>query len=85
MKYIKESHPAKMSKHVAAKNIDHKSTFALWLPFTLRKRNVIVSKLQKKYWRATQNFGIEVPTLVKHSYGINNEIGPEFWRKSIAK
>ena len=63
----------------------HDPLFAWWVPFTLRKWNQIISKLQKKYWRTTHKFGIEVLCTVKRAYEIDEETGNEFFRKAIAK
>ena len=71
--------------YVAAKNIDHVPAFAWWVKFTLQKQNIIVSKLQRKYWCTTHKFGIEVPTSVKLAYEIDDEKGNYICRKSIAK
>ena len=41
--------------------------------------------MQKKYWRTTHKFKIEVPTSVKSMYEIDNKTGTDFWRKLVAK
>ena len=72
IKYIK---PIEISDYTVSKYIDHKTAFAWWVPFTLKKWNRIVSKPQNKYWRMTYKFGIEVPTLMKQAYGIDYKTG----------
>ena len=49
------------------------------------KRNCIISKLKKKYWRTTHKFRLEVPHSVKRAYEINAETGTYLWRKAISK
>ena len=51
----------------------------------MRKRNHVISKIQKKYWRTTHKFGLEVSHLVKRAYEIDAETGTDFWRKAISK
>ena len=68
-----------------ANNINHDPVFTWWVTFTLREQNIIVSKLQKKYWLTTQKFGNEIPTSVKQAYKIDDKTGTDFWRKSISK
>ena len=46
---------------------------------------MIVYKIQNKYCRTNDKVGVEVPTLVKQAYKINDKTGTEFLRKSIAK
>ena len=50
----------------------------------MRKRNIIVYKLNKKYCCMTHKFGIKVPTSVNQAYEIKYKTGTEFWRNSIA-
>jgi hypothetical protein len=35
--------------------------FAWWVPFTIRKRNRVLSKVKSKYWVRTHKFGIKIP------------------------
>ena len=85
MKDLKESNPVDLAEYAVANRIDHEPAFAWWVPLTLRKRNRIISKLQKKYWRTTHKFGIEVPNTIKRAYEIDEETGTDFWRKATAK
>ena len=64
-----------------ASNIEHEPAFAWWLPFTLQKLNIIVFKLQKKYWCKTNRFGIEV----KRAYAIDEKAGTIFLEKLNAE
>ena len=73
------------TKYVVENRIDHEPEFAWWVPLTLRKQNMRVSKLQNKYWCMTHKFGIEVPTSVKQLYKIGDKNGTLFRRKSISK
>ena len=57
---------------------DHETDFAWWVLFTLSKRNMIVSKLHKKYWRTPHNFEIKVSTSANQAYNIGDETGTDF-------
>ena len=85
LKDIKGVNWVELSGYVVVKNIDCEPYFSLWGPFTLRKRNMIFSKLQNKFWCTIHKFGTEVQTLVKRTYEINNNIRIKFWRNYIAK
>ena len=85
LKDLKEINPVDLTKYVVENRIDHEPEFAWWVPLTLRKQNMRVSKLQNKYWCITHKFGIEVPTSVKWEYNIYDDTGTCFWRKSITK
>ena len=77
--------PVNIVKYAVANKIGHEPDFALWLSFSLRKRNMIVSKIQNKYWHTTQKIDIKVPTLMNWEYGIDDKTVTGFWMKSINK
>lgn len=85
LKELKESKPIELAEYAVANKIDHEPAFNWWVPFVLRKRNRIISKLQKKYWRTTHKFGIEVPTTIKRALEIDEITGTDFWMKAIKK
>ena len=62
-----QNNPVELAQYAVAKKIDRNPDFAWRVPFTLRKCNRIVSKLQKKCWRTTHKFGILVLKLVKRA------------------
>ena len=85
LKDLKERNLVKLANYAVANNIDLKPSFDWWLSLTLHKRNIILSNLQKKYWRTTHKFWIEVQTSVKQAYNIDDKKGTDFGRKSIDK
>ena len=85
MKGLNESNPVDIAEYVVSKKIYHEPAFKWWVPYTLRKRNRIIPKLQKKYWRKNCKFGIEVPSSIKRAYEIYEETHTDLWRKVIAK
>ena len=51
----------------------------------VRRRNRIICKLKRRYWKTTHKFGIRVPKSVDEAYKIDLEIGTDFWAKAISK
>jgi hypothetical protein len=45
---MKESNPVKTAKFSKARGIHHEPAFAWWVPYTLRKRDVIVSAVKAR-------------------------------------
>ena len=43
LKVLKESNPVDVAEYVTARGIEQEPSFAWWVPYTLRKRDVIVS------------------------------------------
>ena len=61
------------------RGIDDKPEFAWWVPHNLRKRDVIVSKINARLSRKTHKFGIEVPSLIKHAKQLDLKNGDTLW------
>ena len=59
-----------LDEYVVANRIYQEPAFAWWIPFTLCKQNMIVSKLKKKNWCTTNKLRIEV-TLQKNELTIS--------------
>ena len=59
---IKESNPIEVADFVKARGIDDEPGFIWWVPHNLRKRDMIIAKINSHVSRKTHKFGIEVPT-----------------------
>ena len=49
LKDAKESYPVQLAEYATAAAIADEAAFAWWVPFTLRKRDRIISKVKSKY------------------------------------
>ena len=65
IKYAKEEIPIDMDEYAVANQIDGDPEFDWWLPYTLKKRNRIISKVRTKYWRKTHKYGVRLPNNLK--------------------
>ncbi len=69
-------------------SIDHEPAFNWWVPHVLKKRNRIISLVQKRtsrYLNRTHKFGIEVPTTVNEALELDCKNGNTLWADAIAK
>ena len=82
---LKESHPVELAEFAKARGIDREPAFAWWVPYTLRKRDVILSAVKKRIRKTTHKYGIEVPTSIEHAYEIDKRNGNTHWRDAIRK
>ena len=71
LKDLKESHPVELAEFARARGIDVEPAFAWWVPYTLRKRDVILSSVKKRIRKTTYKYGIEIPTSIEHVYNID--------------
>ena len=84
MKDLKDSYPVQLADYAVANGIQKKPAFAWWIPYTLKKRTAIISKVKSKYWERTHKYGIRVPKNVKEAERIDAENGDTQWRDAIA-
>ena len=85
LKDMKESHPVEVSEFAMARGIDGEPAFVWWVPYTLRKRSVILSKLKARIRKTTHKYGIEIPRDVSHAYVIDRSNGNTLWKDALAK
>ena len=82
---LKDSNPVELAEYAVANGIDREPAFYWWVPHVLRKRNRIISKLKKRYWRTTHKFGVRVPKDVAEALYIDSIEGNTFWFDSLKK
>eukprot|EP00980_Cylindrotheca_fusiformis_P000893 scaffold235_cov88-Cylindrotheca_fusiformis.AAC.1 len=58
---MKESHPVETAEFARARGIDKEPAFAWWVPYTLRKRDIILSKIKSRIRKTNRKYGIEIP------------------------
>jgi hypothetical protein len=85
LKDMKESHPVETAEFAKARGIDDEVAFAYWVPYTLRKRDVIIAAVKARARKVSHKYGIELPTSVEHAYELDKKNGNTFWRDAIKK
>ena len=85
LKDMKESHPVEVAEFARARGIADEAAFAWWVPFTLRKRDVILSKVKARIRTTTHKYGAEVPRSVELAYELDRKNGNTLWRDAIDK
>jgi hypothetical protein len=85
LKDIKNSHPVQVAEYAVGNKIAAEPAFAWWVPYTLKKRNRILSKIKSRYWLRTHKFGIAIPKSVEEALKLDRENGNTLWWDSILK
>ena len=85
LKDMKESHPTEMAKFSKSQGIDKEPSFAWWIPYTLRKRDIIISAINTRIRKTTHKYEIEIPRTVKHVHELYIKSGNNFRVKAIEK
>ena len=85
LKDMKESHPIETAEFAKARGIDDEVAFAYWVPYTIRKRDAIISQVRARAKKTTHKYGVELPTSVEHAYELDRKNGNTLWRDAIKK
>ena len=85
LKDMKESQPVDVAEFAEARYLVDEPAFSWWVPYTLRKGDVIVSAVKSRARKTTHKFGIKLPSSVDDAYKIDMKNKNDFWRKAIEK
>ena len=85
LKVLKESNPIEVAEYVTARNIEDEPAFAWWVPYTLRKRDVIISAVNSRVKKRTHKYGIEVPRTIEEALRLDRKNGNTFWADATKK
>ena len=87
LKDMKESHPLETAEFAKARGIDDEAAFAYWVPYTLRKRDTIISAMKSrcKQKKVSHKYGIEVPSSIEHALKLDERNGDNYWRDALSK
>ena len=82
---IKEVHPVKTVEYARARGISNEPAFAWWVPYTLRKREVILAAVKNHIRRMMHKYGVEIPRDVEHVHEIDARNGNTLWWDALKK
>jgi hypothetical protein len=85
LKDLKESNPVELAEYAKGNELLFEPAFTWWASRTLRRRDMILKAMKKRYHRTSQKFGIELPKTVKRALEIDKETGTTFWKDAIKK
>jgi hypothetical protein len=85
LKDLKNAYPVQLAEYAVGNKIHEEAAFAWWVPFTLKKRERILSKVKSKYWLRTHKYGVEIPKSVGHAKVLDEKNGNTLWWDAILK
>jgi len=85
LRLLKKSYPVDVADFAKSRNIHEEPAFYWWVPFTLRKRNSIVSSMKTNVKKITHKYGIEIPTSLAHAKRIDERNKNTLWSDAINK
>lgn len=85
LKELKETNPVDIAEFTKLKGIDDEPAFQWWVPYTLRKKDRIISAVKARVKKKTHMYGVEVPRSVREAYDLDVKNGDTKWRDAISK
>ena len=85
LKIMKESNPVEVAEFAATRGIDGEAAFQWWVPYTLRKRDRIISAVTARVAKTTHKYGVKVPRSVHEAFRLDEENGNTIWRDALNK
>ena len=82
---LKEVHPVEQAEFSATCIVDDKSVFAWWEMYTIKKKQVILSKVKACICKTTHKYGVEIPTSVKQVFELNKNNSNTLWCDVLSK
>ena len=74
-----------MAEFAKARGIADEPAFAWWVPCTLRKRDLIISKVKARIRRTTHKCGVEIPRDMEHAKELDAANGNRLWQDAIVE
>ena len=82
---MKEYNHIDVAKFAVSQDIEEEPAFAWWVPYTLKKRDIIFSAVNSRYHKCTHIFDIEIPKYTKDTKIIYDTNGNTYRKDIIAK
>jgi Reverse transcriptase (RNA-dependent DNA polymerase) len=83
---LKEQMPVEVAEYAVAHSLLEEPAFAWWAhQDALKRRDVIIAAVNKRYWKTTHKFGIRIPHSVAQAHAIDRAEGNTKWANAIKK
>ena len=76
---MKENYPVETSEYGRASHIDDEPSFQWWVPFTLSKRDAILSAVKARTRHMNIKYGIKVPRTIQEARVFDLAAGNPMW------
>jgi hypothetical protein len=85
LKDLKETNPVELAECAVGAKLASEPAFAWWVPFTLKRQDRIIGKIDARFAKKSHKFGIAVPTTVKEALQMDKDNGNALWWDSMQK
>lgn len=85
LKNMKEAYLVQVDQYSVSFRIDKESAFIWWVPYILRKQDIVLFKVKSNYWQRAYRFGILLPKSIADAKRIDKVNGNTLWWDAISK
>ena len=85
LKDMKWSYPVQVDGYAVAKVIANEPAFYWWVPYTINKRNFIISEIKSRLKVATHKYGVEIPSSIEYAIRLDAIDGNRLWQEALDK
>ena len=82
---MKEVHLVETAEYARARGILNEPAFAWWVPYTLKKREIILAAVKNRIRKTTHKYGIKIPRDMEHAHKIDSRNDNTMWRDALKK
>ena len=80
---LKDSNPVQLAEYAMSNNLVEEPAFQWWVPYVIKKKNRIISKVKSRYWEKSHKFGVRLPKTVEEALEIDRINGNDLWFQAI--
>ena len=85
LRILKEVNPVETADYAIANNIANQPVFSYWVPYVIRKRDVIISSISQRLRKTNTKYGIKIPKSMNEVNTFDIENGNNLWHDATAK
>jgi hypothetical protein len=82
LKDLKEANPIETAEYATSHSLSSLPAFSWWVPYTLKKRDCIISAVKARFIKKDFKFGIRVPSTIAEALRFDKENGDTVWYDS---
>ena len=83
LKDLKHAYPIELAEYAIRNRIQDTPAFAWWVPYVVKKKRLIISKMKSKYWDRSHKYGFRIPKSVAEAIQLDKEEGHNLWYEAI--
>ena len=80
---FKEHLLVELAEFAVARGIEDEPAFKWWVPYTLRRRDRIISAVKSRLRKVSHKYGVELPSNMAEAKALDDKNGNTLWTNAI--